>query len=141
MEDDYAFLWSEPGWTLRCSRRTDHRMAVVFGGSGATVADVSRLRALVPRLAERGARAAMVYLGATRLELGLVSASEARRVHERAEALGLRVDDVEVPRVGYLPVNERTQMCLLIEDDALSRAVVALAREHGVPVVEEASDR
>ena len=131
-------MWNgtEAGWTIQVTRHNQHGVFVAFGDLGASVADVAKLRQLTEEYRDLSAIEARAIVGRRRADLGLRSEIEARELECDGRELGLIVELECRSETSYLPVNELTNMTLIIEDDGLARRVCEEAIARGVKVVQ-----
>ncbi len=136
---EYSFLWdgTEPGWTIHVMWRNEHDVCVVFGEAGPSVAELAKLRQLVDAYRALSAREAHTrFASKPRVTVGRKSAIEAHQLAHRAKALGLTVELEGHCTTSHLPVNELTNVALIIEDDDEAERVCKEAIARGVKVVE-----
>lgn len=135
--DHYHYLWdgSEPGWVLMHVSRQTVKLALVFEGTSPNVREVKAVRSVVPAYAALSASEALAkFRGAASIGLGEFECREGRRVAEACRRRSLVVQEEVRDRSGYLPFNENTKACLIIEDDVLSKQVCEEALSRGLRV-------
>lgn len=72
--------------------------------------------------------------GKTSIDLGEFESREARPLAEACRKLGLVVQEQAKDHSGYFPFNEKTNLRLVIEDEALGKQVCEEALARGLPV-------
>lgn len=135
--EHYRYLWdgTHPEWVLL---RLNHRtvsLTLSFGPSGPNLNEIAGVRRAVPAYAALSSSEAFAKLrGRSLVELGEFESSEARRITKICRMNGCQVLEHVQDRSGFLPLNEKTNTCLVIEDEALSKEVCEEALKHGVRV-------
>ncbi|MDC6171019.1 hypothetical protein [Paucibacter sp. XJ19-41] len=135
--NEYKYLWdgSEPGWALAYIYRQCIKISLNFGGTGPSLKEIKSLRAIIPEYGELPATEVLTKLRThTSLDLGEFEPVEGRRISDAFRKQGLTVEAFTEDRSGYLPINELTNVALIIEDDEISRQVCAEALRLGLPV-------
>jgi hypothetical protein len=133
----YGYLWdgTQPGWTLTRVHRQAVSLTVHFGDRGPTLAEMKAVRVIIPTYNNRSAAAVFGELrGKPKLDLGSFEMREGRHISKLCHDHGLTIEENVQDKSGYLPVNELTNIALVIEDDTLFLAVIEEALRRGVPV-------
>lgn len=133
----YSYLWdgSEPGWVLHRLNHQVVSLTLLFERSEPSVCEMKAIRLSVPAYHEMSVSPAVAELrGKRSINLGEFESREARQIAEACRKQGLAVHEDTVDKSGFLMCNEKTNMCLLIEDDRLSEAVKDEALRRGIPV-------
>jgi hypothetical protein len=135
--EHYRYLWdgTEPEWVLLRVNRQVVNLTLVFGPSGPSPNEITGVRRAVPAYAALSSSEALARLrGNALVHLGDFDSREARRIADACRKNGCEIRELVRDESGYLPLNERTNACLLIEDNALSKEVCEEALKHGVRV-------
>jgi hypothetical protein len=133
----YRYLWdgSEPGWVLALVSRQYVKLYLNFDKAGPTVKEIKSLRLVVPTYGELSATEAFTKLrGKASLDLGEFESREGRHIAASCRRQGLVVTEIVEDRSGYLPINELTNIVLVIEDNVLSQQVSDEALRNGLVV-------
>lgn len=133
----YAYLWNDPNdaWVLLRINRQALLLTVKFPAEGPTLREVAAMRSVVPEFGAMPPSEAFAALkGRAEVSLGKFESKEGRRLVERCKQHGLNIEVVDQDESGYLPFNEKTNMALVIEDDALAEQVCQEALTRGVRV-------
>ncbi len=133
----YHYLWdgSESGWVLMRVNRQAVKLVLLFEGAGPDVREVKAIRSVVPAYALLSASEALEKLrGTSSIDLGEFDCREGRRIARACRKLSLEVQEEMQDRSGYLPFNENTKACLVIEDNVLSEQVCQEALSRGLRV-------
>lgn len=133
----YSYLWdgTQPGWTLTRVHRQAVSLTIHFGDRGPMLAEVKAIRAIIPAYNNRSAAEVLGELrGKPKLELGTFEIREGRHISKLCHHHGLTIEENVQDQSGYLPINELTNIALVIEDDPLLVAVSEEALRRGVPV-------
>lgn len=133
----YAYLWNNPndGWVLLRINRQALSVTVKLPAEGPTLREVAAMRSVAPEFGVMPPSEAFAALkGRAEVSLGKFESKEGRRLVESCQKHGLILDVVDHDESGYLPFNEKTNMALVIEDDALAEQVCQEALTHGVRV-------
>ncbi|MGA4634874.1 hypothetical protein ACPA5B_13445 [Pseudomonas solani] len=135
---EFEHLWdgSESGWALKKLIRDSWRLVFFFSPEGPDARQITILRQFIPELMNSSLPTIHTQLKGepcyrTREGYGSI---DGYRLRSQAEALGFKVSSEVTSNVSYLPV--RNKNVVLIEDEALAKAVALRMIEAGVPVFE-----
>lgn len=135
--EHYRYLWdgTEPEWVLLRVNRQVVNLTLVFGSSGPTLNEITGVRRAVPTYAALSSSEALAKLrGNALVNLGEFESREAHRIAEACRTNGCEIRELVLDKSGYLPLNEKTNACLVIEDNVLSKEVCEEALKYGVRV-------
>lgn len=135
--EDYSYLWngSQPGWVLLRINRQTISVTINFAAHGATLRQVAAVRAVVASFsAMRPSEALAALKGKRSLTLGPFDSKDGRLLADACVRSGLTVKSAAIDASGYLPFNDQSQQCLIIEDDDLAELVAQKAIAQGVSV-------
>jgi len=137
--EEFAFLWESGEWTLHVTYHSRLRVVFVFPTGRPSVAELSAIRALVPRFTNAPVTELKREVGELHeFVLGEFPNLEARKLLAGATARGLKTRTEDTSFTSYFPAANGT--CLLIDDQELAQRVVEKMRLRGVPIVHAESD-
>ena len=134
---DYSYLWdgSQSGWVLLRVNHQTLAVVVTFSAGGPTLREVAAMRATVPAFAAMPPSDAFASLkGRSRVSLGDFESKEGRNLATRCKQNGLVVEVAATDKSSYLPFNEQSNQCLIIEDNFLAEQICQQAISQGIRV-------
>lgn len=135
--EHYRYLWdgTKPEWVLVHLNCQAVSLGLVFGSSGPSLDEVTRVRRAVPAFTQLTTSELLAkFRGQSFVDLGEFESSDAHRIAKFCRTSGLQVREQVQDRSRYVPLNEKTNACLIIEDDGLSKEVCKEALKQGIRV-------
>jgi hypothetical protein len=136
--DSYQYLWDgSEEWCLIAMYEHSSSLKIRFAGSQATIQEIIAVRKLIVAYQNTPASEIKSLLkDKQEIDLGIMPSIEARRMISKAKELTLEIIATDVSVTEYLPINPRTSMALIIEDNDLAKRVVEKMIKSGVTVTE-----
>lgn len=119
-------------------RRYEHEiaLAVIFKTAPPSIEELKLVRRLVPEFSNGPPGQFRQRIRDDRLDLGVLSALEARATITRAAALGLRIDSTASTRTTYVFEDRTVAAVHVVEDDDQAAQLASEMIAAGVPVRE-----
>lgn len=117
-------------------RRHEHEivLAVIFSAAPPSIEELKLVRNLLPEFSSEPPGQVRQRIRDGRLDLGVLSALDARAIITRAAALGLRVDSTVSTRTAYVFEDRTAAAVLVVEHDDQAAQLASEMIAAGVPV-------
>ena len=136
--DAYRNLWDgSEDWGLIAHHQSQTRVKVTFSDSQPSIEEIASIRKLVEAYQNTPITEIKSLLSSRKeIDLGILPGIEANRIVRRAKQLRLRIISTDASTTSYLPINRKTNMALVIEDDTIAKRVIEKMMECGIPVID-----
>lgn len=109
---------------------------LIFENERASVQEIIAVRKLVEKFRNQPVSKVKAEIGMLKeLDLGVLSSTETHSFCEKASSLNLNVVVTNASFTSYLPINQKTNIALIIENDALADLISQKMLDSGIPII------